>query len=60
MELLESTLQTPFKTAELYATASVLYEANQQPTDAASYTRSANAMNPLAINDASWFKERIN
>ena len=60
MELLESTLQTPFKTADLYATASVLYEANQQPTDAASYTRSANAMNPLAINDASWFKERIN
>jgi len=60
MVLLESTLQTSFKTADFYATASVLYEASQQHADAASYTRGAIAMNPLAINDISWLKERIN
>jgi len=54
--LLESVLKSPFRSAELYATAGVLYRARGDLHAAEKYNALAGAINPTAVKDINWLR----
>ena len=58
--LLEEILNTPYRSADLFATASILYRAQNSQELAQNHYLQAVEMNPMAVDDLSWLQDRVN
>jgi len=58
--LLEEILESQYRSAELFATAGVIYQAEHRMDLAQNHYRQALERNPRSIDNLSWFHERVN
>lgn len=57
--LLDTIFSSPYRSASLHATAATLYQATEQPELAAIQQALATAINPLAMDDIDWLREKV-
>jgi len=58
--LLEDILDTPYRSADLFATASILYNSQNNMDIAKSHHLQAVEMNPMSVNNLSWLHDKVN
>ena len=57
---LDSLLTTPYRSAELHATAAVVYRAVGLDNRAIQHARLATAINPAALENVDWLRRKLN